>query len=373
MTPKDIRELRRVLQPEKNCITKIYGCYVNPDREIITRFEENVGELSQVEELKYITIFRDTLSGHLEKELINATCDSKADDAGKVQLLMDLKEAELKNPELRNKLYDRIINAVDMQGMSYVILLAFDNYDVPGYSPSGRKRETSVDVYRYFLCSVCPVKEGKMELDYEREEKRFHSAILSEIVTSPVLGFLYPAFNDRSADLSSALFYNRKAKGNEEDFMTAILGSFEAPLTLDEQRDAFGAALSSSLEKDCTFEIVQAVNDHFHNVMVLHEESKSDEPLVVTVEDVGDVLVQNGVGKEKAEAFQESCRESYGSSEISPENLMPNNKITIQAPGIKIVADPKFSHTIQAKEIDGKRYITIPLQSGVEINGVSVG
>ena len=372
MNRKEIRELRKALQPEHSSADTIFGCYVDQDKQIIARFEEPVQQLMPVDARKYFEIFRRTLAGHLGKELSNIRLDTAGEDRWKQEALEKLRDEELGGDELRGALYRRIIDAIDLDGLSYVLLLIFDNYDVHGRSPSGRKQKTVLNNYRYFVCAVCPVKSGKEALDYKSEERRFRSDFLNEIVANPVLGFTYPAFNDRAEDDDAALFYFNKAKDNEKPFSDAIFGRSRAPLTAEEQREAFGDALRSTLQKDCTFEIVQKVDAKLRELILLHEASEAEEQLFVTVAEIGDILKDGGVPKKKIDEFCEQCLDRFGENRIDPANISGAKKITIKSPGVKITVDPKFGDAVQAKVIDGKRYITIPMQHGVSINGVSV-
>ena len=48
MNNKEVRELKRRLQPAKNNITHLYGCYVNSaTREVISHFDEPVSMLDE--------------------------------------------------------------------------------------------------------------------------------------------------------------------------------------------------------------------------------------------------------------------------------------------------------------------------------------
>ena len=44
----------------------------------------------------------------------------------------------------------------------------------------------------------------------------------------------------------------------------------------------------------------------------------------------------------------------------------------ISLPEVKISVDPKFSYLVQTRVMDGKKYIVISADSGVEINGINV-
>ena len=135
-----------------------------------------------------------------------------------------------------------MIDKLDMDGENYLILLAFDTYDVPHYGKDGSMDDAG-EVYKYMLCAVCPVKGGKSELGYAPEEKRFHSATAGQIVAAPELGFLFPAFDDRAANLYNALFYTRDSKADHADFIDAVFRT-EVPMPAGRQRERFDGLLS---------------------------------------------------------------------------------------------------------------------------------
>ena len=43
MNQREIGELRRRLKPDKNAITKIYGCYVNSNKQVISYLDASLG------------------------------------------------------------------------------------------------------------------------------------------------------------------------------------------------------------------------------------------------------------------------------------------------------------------------------------------
>ena len=49
MNQKELNEIRRRLALDKNCISKVYGCFVNQLNEIIAYIEEPVATLPQSE------------------------------------------------------------------------------------------------------------------------------------------------------------------------------------------------------------------------------------------------------------------------------------------------------------------------------------
>ena len=130
MNEKEVGELRRRQRRERSNMTAIYGCYVNENKEVISEFRLSTGIMPENEADKYFAMIRKVLSGSLGRNLIDITFKT-AQVAGSPEhkMLMDLR-ADLKNDELRESFYKKIIDSVVLEG-NYLILLGCDSYDVP--------------------------------------------------------------------------------------------------------------------------------------------------------------------------------------------------------------------------------------------------
>ena len=71
MTRKEIAEIRKRFNPERNNVTVIRGCYVNQDGEIISEFAASPLAMPEEEADKYLSIFKKTLSGIPDKNLVD--------------------------------------------------------------------------------------------------------------------------------------------------------------------------------------------------------------------------------------------------------------------------------------------------------------
>ena len=90
---------------------------------------------------------------------------------------MDLRETRLKDEELLEKLFKKIIENVSMDD-NYLILIGCDTYDVPFKSKDDAfQKDNSDESYTYIICSICPVKQTKPNLHYVAEEKLFHDGL----------------------------------------------------------------------------------------------------------------------------------------------------------------------------------------------------
>ena len=183
-----------------------------------------MGMMPVEEAEKYLGLLKKTFSGSLGKNLIAIVFSTQqVADSDEHRLLMALRDSGLKDGEVRQEFYQKVINSLDMGDSNYLILLAHDAYDVPY---RGRDDETQTDasdqVFSYIVCCICPVKDGKMELGYCPGENEFHNCVPSQVVSPPALGFLFPAFDDRAANVYNARAYSRTADELHQEFLDAI-------------------------------------------------------------------------------------------------------------------------------------------------------
>ena len=375
MNQKELNEIRRRFKLDKNAISRVYGCYVNSNKEIISCMDASLGLMSQEEQEMYLGLLKKSLSGALGRNLIDIEFSTaQVADSDEHRLLQTIRQTGLQDRHSRETLYRRIIDAMDMGETNYLILLAADTYDVPHRTSDDEVLADGSDtVFKYFVCSICPVKAPTLELKYSNEQSEFHSASTGHIALAPELGFLFPAFDDRAANIYNALFYSKNPAEIHQEVIDAVFRVAEPPMSAEEQRNVFSTALGDTLQRDCSYDVVQSVHEQLRGRLEEHKESRDPEPLKLSAREVGDVLRSSGVSEEKAEAFQEACRRQYGEdSLLNPKNIIESGKFQITTPEVKIAVAPEYSYMIEARVIDGRRYILIPADEGVEINGIGV-
>jgi hypothetical protein len=190
-------------------------------------------------------------------------------------------------------------------------------------------------------------------------------------VAAPELGFLFPAFDDRAANIYNALFYSRKADDIHQEFIDAVFHT-EPPMSAAEQTETFRETLSETLEDDCSAEVVQALHEQMSGKIALHKESRDPEPLAMTVSEIGNILRDCGVADERVDAFQKTCGERFGEGALNPVNLIDAGKFEVKTSQATLSVDPEYSYTVETRIIDGKKYLLIPVEDGMEINGFAV-
>lgn len=373
MIEKEVAELRRRFRVEKSNITHVLGCYVNEKKEIVSRFSQPLGLMSQEETEKLLTLLRKTLSGTLGKNLLDIDFDTRQvaeDDAHK--LLMTLRDSTLRDDDAVSEFFQRVIQSAEMEG-NYMILLACDAYDVPYRTKDGEAdREQSGGVFRYILCSLCPVKMTKPALSFSAHENTFHNLDVDWVISPPEAGFLFPAFDDRCTNLYNALYYTKDIGKIHPELIRAAFHT-DPPMPAAAQMEIFKDILEDTLSEDCSYQVVEAVNDHLRTVAEANAANKDEAPLTVGRAEVTRVLQDNGATEEQTEAFGTRFDRVFGpDAGLSPRNLVNTRQMEIRTPDVTIRVNPERSDLVETRIIDGARYILIRAEEGLEVDGVQV-
>lgn len=372
MTEKEVAEIRRRFNIDKTNIKCIRGCYVNENKDIISDFNQFFGTMPKDESEEILAIIKKTLSGTLGKNLIDIEfTNQQVIDSDEHNLLMKLKDSELDDDEAVAELYQKIIRSLVIEG-KYLILLTLDSYDVPSYSKDEVKLEDSAEVFKYVLCSICPVKMTKPALSYSVNENEFKNIKTDWIISNPEIGFMFPAFDYRQSNIYNALYYSKDSSDNHEEFVAEIFNS-DIPMPAETQKEIFNSILEEAVSEECSFEVVQTVHEQISAMVEEHKTNKEEEPLVLSKRNVTDVLEYCGVDEEHINTFAEKYDSKFGADmQLSPKNIVDVKKFEVSTPDVTIKVNPERKDLVQTKIIDGVKYIMIRADESVEVNGVNI-
>jgi len=373
MNAKEIGEIRRRIRRDRSNMTAIYGCYVNTQKEIISEFKQSVGMMPENEAEKYFGLLKRCLGGTIGKNLIDITFrTAQVVDSGEHKLLMDLRSSALKDDDKRMELYQKIIQSVSFDE-NYLILLGCDSYDVPFKSKDGEEQaDASNETFTYILCAVCPVKLTKPNLCYVAQEREFHDTGAANVATAPEVGFLFPAFDNRATNIYNALFYTHSPKDNHESLVQSLF-NVQAPKCAMEQKKSFEALLTTSLEDNCSLEVVQNVHEKICQCMEIHKEARVAEPLLIDKEQVKQALTMSGVPEKNIAKFSVDFDETFGyEAQLHPKNIINDKRFEVSMPDISIKVAPEKADLIETRVIGGVKYLLICADEDVEVNGVRI-
>ena len=381
MTKQEISEIKKLLTPRNCSITRICGCYVDGEKNKKTELKQAFLALPEEEMFKYFEILRKVLSGTLGKNLLNlefplaselelSGMPSAGGFPGTQAFLLRLRDSRLKDDGLLEEYYDRIIENYEYVG-NYLILLIHDVYDVPGRATDNMEMEDASDeVYEYILSCICPVELSKPGLSYDAAENTFRNRTRDWVVSLPEAGFLFPAFNDRSADIHSTLYYSKNPEELKENFVEQLLGC-PLPLSAGSQKETFQALIEDTLGEDCGIEMVKNIHGRLNELAEEHKESP--EPLILDRNEVKTILADSGVANEKLADFDKYYEETAGQdTPLYASNVMNTRSFEVKTPDVVVKVKPERTDLIETRIIDGRECLVIALDGGVEVNGICV-
>ena len=171
-------------------------------------------------------------------------------------------------------------------------------------------------------------------------------------------GFLFPAFNDRSSDIHSVLYFSKNPEELHSEFIDACLGA-PTPISFKSQKEAFQEILTDTLGEECNYETVRQIHE---NLTELAEEHKEDEvPLTLTKPEVKDLLEKSGVEPERLEHFDKVYEEAAGeNTAILVPAITGTGKFAVKTPDVDIKVNPDRLDLVETKFIGGP----LPCDSG---------
>ncbi|MBQ7455304.1 MAG: DUF4317 domain-containing protein [Clostridia bacterium] len=366
MNSREINELRRRFSPDNTNLTCIRGCYVSGKKETVSLFRLPPVSLPEEEKEKYLSLFRKVLTGTPGKNLVSISfASADVGQSDEHRLLTALRDDALRDDDLAQVFFQRVTDGLDVE-KGALILLAHDAYDVPF------RGEDSGEVFHYIVCAICPVKLSRAALAYSAGDNLFHPCDPQWVVGAPEAGFVFPAFDERAANIYNALCYTRDTAGGNDGLLRAVFGA-QPPMPADAQAHAFREILQETLGEECSLEVVQSVHEQLCERLAEQKHDREAPPPPVSAPQLRQALEVCGVPQEKAQAFEERCREEFGPGvDASAVNILDAKQFQVKAPGVVIRVDPDHRDLVETRVINGRRYILIRAEEGVEVNGVNV-
>lgn len=326
MRKKDILELKKRLKKNHCTFTKMCGCYVNGEKNIILNFRETFLNLEEDEFFKYLEIAKKVLSGTIGNNILELNFPLNENFENEKQLsLMKLKKSELKDDALLQDFYRSIIDSYDYTG-NFLILVFHDAYDVITKTTDNAKIDESEEVYEYILCAICPVSLSEPGLRYFEEERKIKARIRDWVVDAPTSGFVFPAFIDRSSDVNSIMYYTKNAKDTHPELMEKALGC-PSKQTATIQKETFQTIVKDSISADekkaekIYMDIQENLNTMVDEYNAIYEDTDS-EPITLTKKDIQNLLMESGVPEEATAEIEKSYVQNFGEDLPLAENLI---------------------------------------------------
>ncbi|MBU3182966.1 DUF4317 domain-containing protein [Clostridium psychrophilum] len=353
MRRKDILELKRRLKKEECTFTKVCGCYVNGEKHTILKFRESFLNLDDDEYFKYLEIAKKVLSGTIGNNILKLNFSTNEDFTNERQTsLMQLKNSQLKDDAFLDNLYDLIIANYDYTG-NFLILFFHDAYDVISKTKDNARIDESEEVYEYVLCAICPVSLSEPGLGYFEEQNEIKARVRDWVVESPINGFVFPAFIDRSSDVNSIMYYTKNAKDTHTELMENVLGC-DSKKTATVQKETFQSIIKDSFSEgdDKADKVFMDIQENLSSMIEEYNDSNDDaesEPISLTKKDIQNLLIDSEVPREITTMIENSYVENFGDDSTIAKNLIDTKALKANVQRKKEEHLHKQVETLQAR------------------------
>ena len=361
MRRKEIAEIRKQFRLENCNITRIDTTLITQG-EITTRQQQTFLNMDDDDLLKYLGIFKKTLSGKLGKNLLNLKFRAPEPEMS-WGFLQQIRDSGLKDEDLIVLATESIKKNLDVKNNWYIIWIR-GVYDVPQRAKDGAELEDSEDVYDYIMCCICPMKLTKAALGYNEEKDQVNSRRRDWAVENPEYGFLFPAFDNREENPNALLYYTKNPDSpNEELIKTLGLRPIVPPRI---QQENFWCGAREIMKEKWGFNTVMSILDGINET--ISEDRYIDQESKLTVNDIKSIMRDAGAAEEELAKLTAVPPEQCPSAEL----LTNSRKIEITARDITITLAPENSGAVRFEEFKGDQWISIELQGDIQINGVSI-
>lgn len=188
---EDMLELTRRMTLSRHCFSRVAGAYFDDEGYVDGTFNIHFLKLSEAEQEKNLKLAKTIPFSDTNRQLKEYEFSKEAMIPGGLwQILMALRECELKNDGMLDALYEILGERLRWKS-DFGFYLFYGTYDIPRKGTDKTEQWESEEVYS-FLVGVMSTLKGEYEMG------------------EPECGFLFPAFSDRSGDFGAIDIFEKK-------------------------------------------------------------------------------------------------------------------------------------------------------------------
>lgn len=237
---------------------------------------------------------------------------------------------------------------------------------------TGEGGDDEVYSSQFILSSLNKTDQPKKALlfDYIEKEFRANNAFDPIInLTAPLSGFLFPSFNDNSADVNHILYYAGKANQPNETFIEEVLNC-EDIITAEEDKDSFEQILKTVVGESVDPRIISNVYEEIDKLVQENEEAEESETPMLDQRDIKRILEVSGVenvNSDKVEhafkAIIDDEKHTFKASSLLPKKIKINTSVADVSISTKDLKNVKYIM------YQGKRCLLVEVNEDVVVEG----
>ena len=370
MNAKELAELKRQLKKDNPdfFISRIAAAYYSMEDSspVLKTFSiSDFDDLSDAEQTLYLNILKKTLTGKLGRNLTEYRFDPGSPIQEK---LHTLNQDELKDEALAKNFMDFFARHTTYLN-GYALIVASCQYQVKDIRKMAD--EDSGSTHRFLLVSVNEVTLTDLGLVYDPENNDFEKKQDTDlqVIQRGLDGLMFPSFTDGGSDVNHIVYSTRTPKKPNE-FLIENLLQVEAVPSYDIEADCFRKILTEVAAEDLDFDTVKHIQSNLREYVA--DAQEDGLPAELSKNQLRNILSDSGVAEEKLMRYNSSYDMNVGEAELRAANILDPDRLNVKMQDISVSVKGDACHKISTRLVDGKRYLMIEIDDGLQVNGVDV-
>jgi hypothetical protein len=379
MKKNDVSSVRKEfkLDNPKLKLGEVVGIYVKEDIKQIIGFEKEYFDRMDTEKQDlYLKNFKKLLTGQLDSKLFELEFSDNELGQNPTQRALIATLHATNFIEQAEEIALKVINNCDYPSDFMISFLRGEVFKPMrmerGEDESGLDDE--VFSFKFFMACVNPVTIPKTALRFDFEGKAFKADIPMDVninLTAPLDGFMFPSWNDNSADVNCVVYYSNKANTPNLELIAKVL-ECDLHSTAQTEKAQFLEIVQEVAGKEIEAEKIANIYESVNNILMRNEEEESSEIASVGLKDMEKILQASGL--ETTQSLETAFLKITGTDkyEFKASNIVPNftgKSIKIENNTVSISVSPQDLKNIKQVKKDGKRYLLIEIDETANLEG----
>jgi hypothetical protein len=378
MNKKDIANIRKQFKLDNHLmnIREIFNVYVKKESgEIYHHVSQPFQMLDQEAQELFLANFKKVLTGQLDAKLFELKFRRDVGDSTQTLLFEGLQADSTEDwkeymLEIVEKMFAHAAYEFDT-----VVTFIRGEYRKPTRKRDPESEEGGDDevyINEFILCSLNKTDQPKKALLFDYIEKEFKSYhVVDPIINleSPLLGFLFPAFNDNSIDVNHILYCAGKANQPDASFIENVLNC-EQIMTAQEDKDSFEQILKEVVGDVVDPRVISNVYEEIDKIVQETDEKEESDAPTLNYWDIERILTVSGVENVNTAKVEHAFKSVVDDEkhEFKASSLVPKS-IKISTKVAEVTINPKDLKNVKYITYEGKRCLLLEVDEEVVVEG----
>ncbi|MGI6678984.1 MAG: DUF4317 domain-containing protein [Dehalobacterium sp.] len=378
MNKKDVASIRKEFKLDNTRLKleDVVSIYVKGDsRQVIGTEKEYFGMMDTQKQELYLKNFKKLLTGPLDAKVFELEFSNNAlgENSTQKEFIDTLQTSNFM--EQAENLAAKIIDNCDYKKDFMISFLRGEVYK-PMKKEKGEDESGMDDMvfsFKFFMGSVNPVTDPQTALKFDFEGKVFKAALPMDVIinlNAPFDGFMFPSWNEQSADVNNLVYYSHKANSLNVEFLEQVLDC-DFPATARTEKEHFFEIVQEVTGQEIEVEKIASIYESLNDILTIYEEENS-ETAKVGLKDMEKILLASGI--ENTEHLETAFMDITGTEnyEFKASNIVPKftgKSIKIENNTVSIAVNPQDLKNIKRVKKEGRNYLLIEIDDIVSLEG----